>query len=55
VPLEHTSPTVQALPSLHAEPLGLTGSEQTPVLGLHTPTLWHESLAVQTTAAEPRQ
>jgi hypothetical protein len=39
---------VQALPSLQAEPFGFAGFEQVPVAGLHIPTSWHWSLAVQT-------
>ena len=38
------------MPSLQAEPLGFAGFEQTPVLGLQTPAVWHWSLVVQTTA-----
>ena len=44
---------VHALPSLHDVPSGAVGFEQAPVVGLHTPTAWHLSLAVQTTGFEP--
>ncbi len=52
---EHTpawqvSVWVQASPSLHTEPLAFGGFEHTPVAGLHTPMVWHESDATQTTA-----
>lgn len=40
--------TVQALPSLHAEPFGFAGLEQSPVAGLHVPPSWHWSGATQT-------
>ena len=45
------SACVQALPSLHAVPLGLAGFEQAPVAGSQVPAVWHWSLAVQTTPA----
>ena len=41
VPPEHVSFDVQALPSLHVEPSGLLGFEQTPVAGAHVPATWH--------------
>ena len=53
VPLVHRSLLVHSLPSLHDVPLGAVGFEQAPVVGLHTPTAWHWSLAVQTTGLEP--
>ena len=40
-PAWHVSVCVQALPSLHAEPLAFAGFEHTPVPVLHVPTLWH--------------
>jgi hypothetical protein len=40
-PAWQVSPAVQALPSLHAVPLGRGTLEQTPVLGLHTLGWWH--------------
>jgi hypothetical protein len=49
----HASVCVQALPSLHALPFGLTGFEQTPVDVLHVPTAWHWSDAVQVTGVPP--
>jgi hypothetical protein len=52
-PAVHTSLIVQALPSLHAEPSGLAGLEQVPFAGLHAPTVWHWSRALQTTGVVP--
>jgi hypothetical protein len=46
---------VQALPSLHAVPLGAAGVEHTPVAGLHTPATWQASAAEQVTEAPPVQ
>jgi hypothetical protein len=40
-PAKQTSLIVFGLPSLHAVPSGLGGFVQTPVAGLHVPTLWH--------------
>jgi hypothetical protein len=45
---------VQALPSLHEVPSGAFGFEHIPVAGLHVPTTWHESLAVQVTGLPPQ-
>jgi hypothetical protein len=42
---------VQSLPSTQALPSGLAGLVHTPVAGLHAPTSWHWSLAVQVTVA----
>ena len=42
----HLSTVVQALLSLHVR-FSDTGFEHTPVAGLHIPTLWHWSDAVQ--------
>jgi hypothetical protein len=53
VPLWHVSVCVHALPSLHVVPLAAAGFEHVPVLGLHVPATWHESLAVQVTAVPP--
>lgn len=53
VPLWQVSLFVHALPSLHAVPLARAGLEQVPVLGLHAPTPWHWSLAVQLTGFVP--
>jgi hypothetical protein len=46
---------VQALPSLHAVPLGAGGFEQAPVSGLHVPAKWHWPLGVHTTGVDPVQ
>jgi hypothetical protein len=46
---------VQALPSLQLVPFVAAGFEHTPVLGLHVPATWQESLAVQVTGFEPVQ
>ena len=53
VPLWQLSVTVQALPSLQLVPLAAVGFEQTPVLGLHVPAVWHWSSAVQVTGLDP--
>jgi len=53
VPPWHVSVCVHALPSLHAVPLAATGLEHAPVLGLHVPATWHESLAVHVTGFAP--
>jgi hypothetical protein len=44
---------VQALPSVQTVPFGLLGLEHVPDMGLHVPTSWHWSLAVQTTGFAP--
>jgi hypothetical protein len=41
VPPWQASVRVQALPSLQPEPSVLEGLEQTPVMGLQAPALWH--------------
>jgi hypothetical protein len=38
VPARHTSPVVQALPSLQVLPSGFAGFEHTPVAGSQVPT-----------------
>jgi len=53
VPLWHESLCVQALPSLQAVPFARAGFEQAPLVGLHVPTPWHWSCAVQTTGLLP--
>jgi hypothetical protein len=55
VPLWHESLCVHAFPSLHVVPLARAGFEQAPLVGLHVPTPWHWSLAVQTTGLLPVQ
>ena len=55
VPAWQLSDCVQALPSLHADPLGLLGVEQIPVAVLQVPATWHWSLAAQMTAPAPVQ
>src|SRR5213079_2734367 len=40
-PLWQVSVCVQALPSLHAVPSILAGSEHAPVAGLQVPAMWH--------------
>ena len=40
-PVWQTSPSVQALPSSHADPFATAGLEHTPVPGLHVPAPWH--------------
>ena len=42
-------------PSLQAVPSAFPGLEQTPVAGLHTPAVWHWSLAEQTIGLLPTQ
>jgi hypothetical protein len=49
VPAWQVSIWVQALPSVHVEPLVFAGFEQAPVEGLQVPALWHWSLATHTT------
>ena len=49
------SEPLQTVASLHAEPFGLAGFEQTPVDVLHVPTSWQESDAVQTMGFAPAQ
>jgi hypothetical protein len=44
---------VHALPSVHDAPSAFAGFEQTPVLGLQTPTAWHWSWAVHVTGLAP--
>jgi len=46
---------VHALPSLQVVPFEAVGFEHVPVVGLHVPTTWHWSLAVQLTGLEPVQ
>jgi hypothetical protein len=55
VPLWQVSPFVHALPSLHAVPSDLGGFEQMPLVVSQMPTLWHWSVAVQTTLLVPVQ
>src|SRR5882724_11704406 len=55
VPAWQVSTCVQASPSLHTAPSGLAGFEHTPVDGLHVPTSWHWSVALQTTGLAPVQ
>ena len=49
----HASPVVQASPSLHAVPSGLTETEHCPVDGLQTPASWQASAAAHVTGFEP--
>jgi hypothetical protein len=46
-PAAQTSLVVQVKPSLHDEPSGFAGFEQTPVEGLQTPASWQASSALQ--------
>ena len=46
-PPMHASLTVQNCPSSHGAPLPLAGFEQFPLFGLHVPTSWQASRAVQ--------
>src|SRR5438552_1129894 len=55
MPAVQWSAAVQALPSSHAVPSGLAGSEHAPVAGLQVPGSWHWSGAGQTTALAPVQ
>src|SRR5262244_782515 len=55
VPPWQVSVCVQALPSVHAVPLGALGFEQMPVAWSHVPATWHWSCAVQTTGLAPTQ
>jgi len=55
VPDWQVSVRVQALPSLHVDPLALAGFEQTPVEVLQTPGAWHWSGVAQTTGLPPVQ
>ena len=41
VPAVHSSPVVQASPSLHVVWSGAVGLEQAPVPGSHVPATWH--------------
>ncbi len=52
-PATHVSDCVQALPSVQAAPSIFFGLLQVPAV--HVPTLWHWSLAAQTTAAPPQR
>ena len=52
-PLWQVSVGVHALASSQVVPLDFAGFEQTPVVELHVPTVWHWSLAVQTTGFDP--
>jgi hypothetical protein len=54
-PVTHVSVWVHALPSLQLVPLVATGFEHVPVVGLHVPTVWHWSDAVQVTGFDPTQ
>jgi hypothetical protein len=53
-PTWQVSASVQALPSLHAEPSLLEGFEQTPLAGLQLPATWHWSKALQAVGLVPR-
>ena len=53
VPFWHVSLCVQAFPSLQTVPFGFTGVEQSPVVALQVPALWHPSAAVHTTGLLP--
>jgi len=55
LPFWHVSVWVQALLSPHGAPLGEIGFEHRPVAGLHVPTAWHWSDAVQTMELLPMQ
>ena len=55
VPFWHASPWVHALPSLHGVPFAAMGVEHVPVLGLHVPATWQESLAAHVTGLVPVQ
>jgi hypothetical protein len=56
VPAWHVSVCVQALPSLHEEPLVFGGLlEHTPVAGLQVPASWHWSGAAHITGLAPVQ
>lgn len=54
-PAWHESVCVQAFPSLHAVPFARAGLEQSPVVVLQVPTLWHWSCAVHVTGLLPVQ
>ena len=54
-PLRHVSVCVHALPSLHDVPSLLVGFEQTPVVWLQLPAVWHWSLPVQVFGLPPVQ
>jgi hypothetical protein len=54
-PAWQVSPVVQLLPSLQIVPLGAFGFVHMPVPGLHAPTSWHWSSAVQVTGLPPVQ
>src|SRR5215813_6622883 len=54
-PAWQVSDWVQALPSLQALPLALSGLEQMPLAGSQTPASWHWSRAEQTTGFVPTQ
>ena len=53
MPAWHVSVRVHALSSSHVAPLGFAGFEHVPVDGLHVPTSWHWSWAVQVTGFAP--
>jgi hypothetical protein len=52
-PALHTSPWVQASPSLHGVPLAIGGLPHWPVVGLHVPATWHWSCAEHVTGLAP--
>ena len=52
-PAWQVSVRVQTLPSLQGVLSGRTGLEQTPVVGLQVPALWHWSEAAQTMGVVP--
>jgi hypothetical protein len=54
-PAWHESAVVHASSSLHGEPFGRLGFEQTPVDGLQVPASWHWSDAVHVTAVPATQ
>ena len=49
MPPRQMSLTVHAFASLHEVPSAFAGFEHTPVVGSHTPAVWHWSSAVQVT------
>jgi hypothetical protein len=55
LPAAHSSPVVQASPSLQVEWSGRTGCEQAPVVGLQVPAAWHWSDATQATGVPATQ
>ena len=52
-PVWHVSVCVHEFPSLQAVPLAAFGFEHAPVVVLHTPAVWHWSLALRTTGLLP--